>query len=301
MNGYSQYPVQGFGNHGRYTQAVASKGPRATGPKALLTLSDVRPATGPTQSPNSPEIVPVGFNTGHGAMRNNSFYQKVAPGAPSPGGTLPGGMPLASAGPRPPCQGPGCAGGAPGGPMPGMAGMELGPRFNLGRTQIRFIAPVSMKIAWQIGDPNSPGNFSPPQLQVPARYNFKQARIYRLKLTDVPNREAIEFYPTLEVYPGNTKVDAYLAHNAVPIEFAEEDFDQAQAGNYVTKVIYLPDPKFQELAIAGVETLVSTRLDPGVDPVQEAHRRGAVLAVIRLGSVDLEMPHSPELLPNGLR
>ena len=86
-----------------------------------------------------------------------------------------------------------------------------------------------------------------------------------------------------------------MAHNAVPVELTEEDLDQVQGGNYVTKVIYLPDPKFQELAIAGVETLVSTRLDPGVDPVAEAHRRGAILAVLRIGSVDLEMPHSPPL------
>ena len=58
----------------------------------------------------------------------------------------------------------------------------------------------------------------------------------------------------------------------------------------MTKVIYLPDPEFQELALAGVETLVSTRLDPGVDPIVEADRRGAILAIVRLGNKDLEMP-----------
>ena len=61
-------------------------------------------------------------------------------------------------------------------------------------------------------------------------------------------------------------------------------------GNFVTKVIYLPDPEFQELALAGVETLVSTRLDPGVDPIVEADRRGAILAIVRLGNKDLQVP-----------
>jgi hypothetical protein len=149
-----------------------------------------------------------------------------------------------------------------------------------------------MKVGWQAG-----GTFTTPQLEAPARYNFHQARIYRLKLTEIENRPGVELYPTLEIYPGNMKVDAYLAHNAVPIEFTDEDFDQVTGGNFVTKVIYLPDPKYQELAIAGVETLVSTRLDPGIDPVQEASRRGTILAVLRIGSVDLEMPHSPELFP----
>lgn len=178
-----------------------------------------------------------------------------------------------------------------------MAGVGLGPRFTTGRTQVRFTAPVGMKIAWQSLE--SPGQFTEPQLEVPARYNFMQGQIYRLKISNIENvdgLQGVDLYPTLEVYPGNAKVNAYLAHNTVPVEFTAEDFQQVVTGNFVTKVIYLPDPEFQELAIPGVDVLVSTRLDPGQDPVEEAHRRGAILAVVRLGSVDLEMPHSPSLL-----
>jgi hypothetical protein len=69
-----------------------------------------------------------------------------------------------------------------------------------------------------------------------------------------------------------------------------EDFKQIAEGNYLVKVIYLPDPEFQELALAGVETLVSTRLDPGVDPIVEADRRGSIMAIIRIGNKDLELP-----------
>ena len=58
----------------------------------------------------------------------------------------------------------------------------------------------------------------------------------------------------------------------------------------MTKVIYLPDPKYQELAISGVETLVSTRLEPGVDPILEADKRGTILLIVRLGAIDLETP-----------
>ncbi len=86
------------------------------------------------------------------------------------------------------------------------------------------------------------------------------------------------------------RTEAFLAHNAIPIQFTEEDFDQVLTGNFVTKVIYLPDPEYQELALAGVETLVSTRLDPGVDPIVEADRRGAILAIVRLGNKDLQTP-----------
>ena len=61
------------------------------------------------------------------------------------------------------------------------------------------------------------------------------------------------------------------------------------SGNFVTKVIYLPDPEFQELALGtGVQELVSTRLDPGVDPISEADRRGSIMAILRIGNLDLQ-------------
>jgi hypothetical protein len=86
------------------------------------------------------------------------------------------------------------------------------------------------------------------------------------------------------------RTEAFLAHNSIPVQFTPEDFDQVLSGNFVTKVIYLPDPEYQELALAGVETLVSTRLEPGVDPIVEADRRGAILAIVRLGNKDLQVP-----------
>jgi hypothetical protein len=133
--------------------------------------------------------------------------------------------------------------------------------------------------------------YLPAQLTVPARYNFMQGYIYRLKLTDIPGRPAVQLYPTIEVAPSTPATDAYLTHNPIPVQFTAEDFDQViDGGNFVTKVIYLPDPKYQELAIQGVETLVSTRLEPGVDPILEADKRGTILLIIRLGAIDLEMP-----------
>ena len=94
--------------------------------------------------------------------------------------------------------------------------------------------------------------------------------------------------------PTTPATDAYLAHNAIPVQFTAEDFDQViDGGNFVTKVIYLPDPKYQELAVSGVETLVSTRLEPGVDPILEADKRGTILLIVRLGAIDLEMPSGP--------
>lgn len=178
--------------------------------------------------------------------------------------------------------GPGVDGPGPGvmmpAPVPAMVGMP---------SQVEFVGPDGMTVAW---DAIERGGFDSEPLICPGRYNFPQGAVYRLKLTDIPGRPGVELYPTLEVAPTMPRTAAYLSHNAVPVQWTEEDFDQVATGNFVTKVLYLPDAEFQDLAIPGVETLVSTRLDPGIDPIIEADRRGSILAVLRLGNKDLQVP-----------
>ncbi|RUL89242.1 hypothetical protein [Tautonia sociabilis] len=185
---------------------------------------------------------------------------------------------------------------------PGLGAAAFGaPRaFANTTSQVFFVDPPNMQIGWQTPGPDGSPTYLPAQLTVPARYNFKQGFIYRLKLTNIAENPGLTLYPTIEVAPSTPQTDAYLAHNPIPVQFTQEDFDQIRAGNFVTKVVYLPDPKFQELAVAGLygaETLVSTRLEPGVDPILEADKRGTILMVIRCGAIDLEMP---EAVPGGV-
>ncbi len=176
-----------------------------------------------------------------------------------------------------------------GGPGPGVLAPSPPPAMLLmpvqaPTVQVLFARPDGMQVRWDVGT----GGFDSEPLVVPGRQNFPQNAIYRLKVTNIGGREGTELYPTVEIGPTTPRTEAFLAHNAIPVQFTEEDFDQVLAGNFVTKVIYLPDPEFQELALAGVETLVSTRLDPGVDPIVEADRRGSIMAVIRLGNKVVE-------------
>jgi len=176
-----------------------------------------------------------------------------------------------------------------GGPGPGVQPPALPPAMipvAMPTVQVLFAKPEAMGVRWDVG---GVGSFDSDPLIVPGRQNFPQGGIYRMKLTGIEGKEGVELYPTLEVGPVTPRSEAFLAHNAIPVQFTPEDFDQVLAGNFVTKVIYLPDPEFQELALAGVETLVSTRLDPGVDPITEADRRGSILAVVRLGNKDVEL------------
>jgi len=177
-----------------------------------------------------------------------------------------------------------------GGPGPGV--MMPPPAFpTMPRTsQVAFVGPDGMMVNWDV---TAPGRFDSEGLITPGRYNFGQGAIYRLKLTNIPGRPGTELYPTLELGPTLPRTEAYISHSPIPVAFTEEDFEQVLSGNYVTKVIYLPDAEYQELAIAGLDVLVSTRLDPGVDPIVEADRRGAIMAVVRLGNIDLQAPGAP--------
>jgi hypothetical protein len=167
-----------------------------------------------------------------------------------------------------------------GGPPPGM----MGPAMS---TQIKFIGPEQMYVGWQVGS-----GFANNQLTSGQYYDFQQSAVYQIILEGVspPGQPVRALYPTLEVRAAHPTTLAYLQHNAVPVEITEEDLEHVSSSNMVTKVIYLPDPEFQARAIAGVETLVSTRLDPGIDPVQQAEQMGTVMLILRFGNKDLQPP-----------
>ncbi|HJZ92923.1 MAG TPA: hypothetical protein VKE40_18760 [Gemmataceae bacterium] len=170
----------------------------------------------------------------------------------------------------------------------GLPPMGLAAPINA-RTSVRFAEPIDMQITWY-----GLGGLVDKPLITPARYNFAQGGIYRLKLSNIAGHAGIDLYPTLEVVPATAKTATYLAHSSVPVSFTDEDFEQVLAGNFLVKVIYLPDPVYQDLAaVAGPAEVISTRLEPGVDPIAEARRRGEILLIIRMGNIDLEKAAPP--------
>lgn len=142
--------------------------------------------------------------------------------------------------------------------------------------QVQFQKPRGMNL--HLPDP-FPGTTD--IVTAPFRLNVTPGEL-ALKLANIPGREGLELRTTIDVAAPNAVTDQFLNHNAVAIQFTDEDFSQAESGNFVVKVIYLPHP--QEDEADGVGTLVSTHLDPSLDPVKEAERRGTVLAVVRLGN-----------------
>lgn len=166
---------------------------------------------------------------------------------------------------------------------PGMGMMQ----YSNMRTAVKFLG--TGKVTWY-----AHGSYVEPGLSLPAEYNFAQAAIYRLRVSGIPNRPGKVYYPTLEVMAATPKSITFLDHGTVPVSFTDEDLARVDAGNLVVKVIYLPDALYQDVtALGGAEEIISTQLEPGADPIVEANRRGTILAIIRLGNINLENPNSP--------
>lgn len=182
----------------------------------------------------------------------------------------------------------------------GMLTDKQAPQFVSKRTSVRFAAPSGMRISWYAPSVDGKAGFSEKTLSVPARYNFQQAAIYRLKLSYIENHPEVELYPTLEVVAANTKTATFLAHSSVPVRFTEEDFAQVLNNNYLVKVIYLPFPQYQDVVERGIDEISTARLPAGQDPIAEAQRRGHILLVIRMGNIDLEAPATPPIEAPGM-
>lgn len=143
------------------------------------------------------------------------------------------------------------------------------------RTQIFFKEPAGMKIYW-LTQTNGKTGFSTTPLETPGRFNFIQGAMYRLKLTHLPGRPGLELFPTLEVAAATPQSREFLTHNAAPVTLSDEDIRAVINGNYLVKVVYLPND-------GGGETIA---LATGQDAVREAARRGSILVILRVGNID---------------
>jgi hypothetical protein len=159
-----------------------------------------------------------------------------------------------------------------------------------GTLQVRLAGPPGMKVARFVpAEGGKPRGETSAAKEAPCRLNLPLGQVVRLKLSDIPNRPGLTLYPSVEVMPASPKTAAFLANTFASLTFTNEDLDQVTAGRLVIKVIYLKGADGAE-----PDELASPRLEPGVDPIAEAGRRGSLLMVVRLGGIDLEAGGGPQ-------
>jgi hypothetical protein len=148
-----------------------------------------------------------------------------------------------------------------------------------------------------------PGYFQPVEIKVPpgaavslvVDNQFESSRpgprkagmligaVYRIKVTNIRLAEGAEVFPTIEVVDRLYPPVGQERRFAIPIDIAEEDLKLAIAGKFITRVIYLEDPRHALPARERPEAQNWFEAGPGQDPLAVADGLGRPVAILRLG------------------
>jgi hypothetical protein len=142
---------------------------------------------------------------------------------------------------------------------------------------VEFRGPEGLKVAIA-----AQGAFQEPE-PVPARAGLLIAPVYRLRVTNIPQRPGAEVFPTIEMIDRTYPPPGLAWKHPIPIELTLEDLYLALAGKMVTRVIYVeaPDTALPAADLPGTQRWFDS--GPGSNPVFVADTLGRPVAILRLG------------------
>lgn len=120
----------------------------------------------------------------------------------------------------------------------------------------------------------------------PNTVGLQVGRVYRLRITRLPfpGYEGRELYPTVEVIDKMYPPAGKELNHPVIVYFAPEDLKLAADGKFVTRVVYVEDPK---KALPVIEPALKRQgyidIGNGGDPLAVADSLGRPVAIIRIG------------------
>ncbi len=107
---------------------------------------------------------------------------------------------------------------------------------------------------------------------------------YRLKVSNIPNQYG-DVYPTIELIDRLHPPPGKELRYPIPIQLTEEELSMALRGKYVTRVIYVEDPR-RALAVRDLpDSQRYFEVMSHEDPYRVASRLGRPVAILRMGSV----------------
>jgi hypothetical protein len=108
--------------------------------------------------------------------------------------------------------------------------------------------------------------------------------VYRLKVTEILNYPGVEIFPTVELVDRLYPPPGMALRYPIPIELTQDELELAATGSFVTRVIYVEDPK-QALPTAQRRDSEQPWFEAphGDDPLVTADRFGRPVAILRIG------------------
>lgn len=117
--------------------------------------------------------------------------------------------------------------------------------------------------------------------------------VYRLKITGIPRHEGEELYPTIEVIDRLYPPLGQELKFPIPIELAQEDLEAAFQGKFVTRIIYLENPRGAYPKAEDPKVQHSFEVAAHEDPLVVADRLGRPMAILRIGGRTPDDPANP--------
>jgi hypothetical protein len=108
--------------------------------------------------------------------------------------------------------------------------------------------------------------------------------VYRVTVADIPNLPGVEIFPTVELIDRLYPPAGIALRYPVPIELTLDELELAARGAFVTRVVYVEDPK-QALPVAQNRDSEQPWIEAarGEDPLVTADRFGRPIAIVRIG------------------
>ncbi len=136
---------------------------------------------------------------------------------------------------------------------------------------------------------------APSKVVLPARLNVSKTNGILFELGNVSGHAGEMFFGTFANRVNTPAAELFARHSSISVEVTDEDLNQASQGNLVTKVFYVASNN------ETLDELVSSRLEPGLDPIREAEKQGDVLGVLHLGNRHSEIGANEEWREKFLR
>ncbi len=123
-----------------------------------------------------------------------------------------------------------------------------------------------------------------PSQPAPRKAGFLIGAVYRIRVTNIRLAEGLEVFPTIEIIDRLYAPPDQQRRFAIPVDIAEDDLKLAIDGKFVTRVIYLEDPRHALPARDDPQMQNWFEAAPGQDPLAVADGLGRPVAILRLGA-----------------
>ncbi|MDR0392243.1 MAG: hypothetical protein LBH59_10085 [Planctomycetaceae bacterium] len=106
---------------------------------------------------------------------------------------------------------------------------------------------------------------------------------YRLRITDIKFHAGKELFPSVTILQRTYPPKGSELDYPIQINLTQEDLELALSGKFVTRVIYLENPKAALPIRNENEQQLTTEAKPNEDPLRIANNLGKPVAIIQLG------------------